>query len=112
MSLARSSEQVVAARSGCKVGSLMLACRSRIRDLGCRFPKTRRHKHVGSKPSYSCSRASLSMLDSMHGWLAAVPFFLSSVCENIQHNDDNRLGEDYGIALTYRSIESIENYYE
>ena len=58
----------------CKVGSLMLACRSRIRDLGGRFPRTR-HKHIGPKPS----RASLSRLDSMHGWLAAVPSSCKSV---------------------------------
>ena len=56
----------------CEVESLMLACRSRIRDLGCRFTSIR-HMHVESKPS----RASLSMpLDRLHGWLAGVFFSL------------------------------------
>ena len=55
----------------CEVESLMSTCRSRITDLRGRFPSTR-HKHVGSQPSYSYSRASLSMVDSMLGWLAVV----------------------------------------
>ena len=55
----------------CEAESLMLAYRSRIRDLGCRFTSTK-HMHIESKPS----TASLSRLHSMHGWLAGVPFSL------------------------------------
>ena len=65
----------------CEVGSLMLAYRYRVRDLGCRFPRTR-HKHIGSKPT---SRASLRRLDSMHGWLPAVLSSCKIVWKNIQH---------------------------
>ena len=55
----------------CEAESLILVYRSRIRDLGCRFTSTR-NMHIESKPS----RASLSRLNSMHGWLAGVPFSL------------------------------------
>ena len=69
----------------------MSACRSRITDLRGRFPSTR-HKHVGSQPSYSYGRASLSMVDSMLRWLAVVFSSFVNIHLTIECNTKGGLG--------------------